>query len=159
MNGDALMKKRRFSELLSNLRSASAPQQQAPEEELGVGALAYLGDSVYELWVRLGIVATETHATGSSLHRDTARRVCAESQAAVLRHLEASLTESEKDFVRRARNAKVGVVPRSASPAEYRLATALEALLGYLFWHGDLDRLVQILVLSEEGAASLEDDR
>ena len=157
MSGDARMNKHGFLDLLSCFRSVSNAQQPAAEEP-GISALAYLGDSVYELWVRLGVVAADTHASGASLHRDTARRVRAESQAVILRRLEPSLTEQERDYVRRARNSKVGVVPRNASPVEYRLATALEALLGYLFWHGDLGRLVQILMLSEDDIADLEDD-
>lgn len=125
--------------------------------EPGIGTLAYLGDAVFELWIRLSL-ASGKPASGAELHHRAVQRVRARSQASLLKQIEDKLTQAELDLVRRGRNAKVGVVPRSARPVEYRLATALEALFGHLLWIGDIDRLVQLLVLSNGCIDDLEED-
>jgi len=158
MNGDARMEENRFLTLLRSFQAGIDLTQNPAAEEPGIAALAYLGDSVYELWVRLGLVTGRTRTAGVSLHRGAVQKVCAESQAATLRRLEPELTETERDLVRRARNAKVGVVPRNGQPVQYRLATAFEALIGYLFWHGELERLVQILFYTEKDDTRAEDN-
>lgn len=157
MSGDAAMDSERFAALLGRIRAAASGLDVGMASEPTIGTLAYLGDAVYELWVRSCLVARGQTA-GASLHHCVVERVRAESQAVVLKQLEPDLTEQESDLVRRARNAKVGVVPKSASPVEYRLASAFEALLGHLLWHGQIDRLMRILALSESCDASPGDD-
>lgn len=108
-------------------------------EQLTPLALAYLGDAVFELAVRTHVAATLPGRV-RDLHRKTSSWVRAESQARVMHHIMDQLHEDEAAMVRRARNAKSSV-PRNARVSDYRYSTAFEALLGYLYVTGNLDRL------------------
>ena len=107
-------------------------------------ALAYVGDAVYELYVRLLLVAQGSNKM-KDLHRQAVSYVKAGTQAAFLRELEPMLTQEELDVVRWGRNAKSGHVPKSADVVEYRHSTGFEALIGYLYLKGSEERLLQIL--------------
>lgn len=100
--------------------------------------LAYLGDTVYDLYVRSRLV--QRGGRMKQLHRQAVSVVCAHAQSEALRAIEDQLTEEEQDVVRRARNCKQHP-PRNADPAEYHRATALEALIGYLYVQGRSERL------------------
>lgn len=100
--------------------------------------LAYLGDTVYDLYVRSRLV--QRGGRMKQLHRQAVSVVCAHAQSEALRAIEERLTEEEQDVVRRARNCKQHP-PRNADPAEYHRATALEALIGYLYVQGRSERL------------------
>lgn len=157
MSGENSVHVNGFEKLLRSVRAATSQLHAHEKSEPGIGTLAYIGDAVYELWIRL-VLAAGGPASGAVLHRKTVQRVRARSQASLLKQIESQLTQDEIDLVRRARNAKVGVVPRSARPVEYRLATALEALFGHLLWTGEVDRLAQLLMLSEECSTDPEGD-
>ena len=73
--------------------------------------------------------------------------VCAHAQSQALARVQDRLTEAEADVVRRARNAKQSP-PRNADPGEYHHATALEALIGYLYVTGQRERMNEILALA-----------
>jgi len=105
--------------------------------------LAYLGDTVYDLYVRSRLVAQGGRV--GAMHRSAVKYVCAHAQAAALGRIEALLTEDEQAVVRRARNTRQSP-PRSADPAEYCRATALEALIGYLYVTGRQERMNELLV-------------
>lgn len=108
-------------------------------------ALAYIGDAVYELWVRARLVAAGGSALKPrDLHREALGWVRAEAQAAALEALRPLLSAAEADIVRRARNQRPGH-PVAAGQAAYRLSTGLEALCGYLYLRGDEQRLEQLL--------------
>ena len=104
--------------------------------------LAFVGDTVYDLFVR------ERLARGGGrmddLHRAAVRYVCAAAQSEALARVEPLLTEEEAAVVRRARNARQ-TPPRHASIAEYHRATALEALIGYLYVTGQRGRMEELL--------------
>ena len=104
--------------------------------------LAYLGDALYDLYVRERLVAHGGRVR--NLHREAIHLVCAHAQSEALHRLEGMLTEAEADVVRRARNAKQ-TPPRNADAGEYHRATALEALVGYLYVTGARDRMNEIL--------------
>ena len=104
--------------------------------------LAYLGDTIYDLYVRRRLVIAGGRM--KDLHRAAVSQVRASAQSEALTRVEGMLTEEEQGVVRRARNAKQSV-PKSASPAEYHRATAFEALLGFLYLLGRHDRLEEIL--------------
>lgn len=93
-------------------------------------ALAYLGDAVWELHVRRALLWPPRRV--AQMHAQAVSRVRAQAQADLLVALEPHLSDEEHDWVRRGRNAS-GTVPRTLDPATYRLATALETLLGYLY--------------------------
>ena len=96
-------------------------------------------------------------ATGAQLHHRAVQRVRARSQASLLKQIESELTQDEIDLVRRGRNAKVGVVPKSARPVEHRLPQRWRRFSG-ICWRGEVDRLVQLLVLSDGCTGDVEDD-
>ena len=101
--------------------------------------LAFLGDGYYELTVRR--LMLERGWTGSDrLHRETVRYVCAENQAHAVKTLLPGLTPEEQDLCRRARNRKSATKPRNADPVDYKWATALEALIGWLVLTGNTGR-------------------
>jgi len=107
--------------------------------EVPTSALAYLGDGVYELYVRLHYLMPPK--TPKGYHQAVTAQVRAEQQAAFLDTLD--LTADEQDIVRRGRNA-AGPPSRRLAPEIYQRATGLEALIGYLYLSNS-ERLAQIL--------------
>lgn len=110
-------------------------------EELNLRNYAYLGDAIWELFIReITILKTQN---AKDLHKMTTDKVKAQYQCDLLVSLEEELTEDEQEIMRRARNLPVPVARRSMQ-AEYRMATAFEALIGW--WHNnDKQRLDAIL--------------
>lgn len=104
--------------------------------------LAYLGDTVYDLYVRSHLV--ENGGKVGMLHRRAVKFVCAHAQSEAFGRVEDRLTEEESAVARRARNAHQSP-PRNADAAEYHRATALEALVGYLYATGQRQRLGELL--------------
>ena len=107
--------------------------------------LAHLGDAVYELLVRSWLCAGGK-ATGKGLHRATIELVRAESQAKRAEAILPLLTEEEAAVFRRGRNAQVHSIPAHASRAQYGEATALEALLGWLYLSGRKERVNELFL-------------
>ena len=109
--------------------------------------LAYLGDALYELYVREHVLKTSGEVRADRLHKAGVRFVCASGQSAALNAMseEGFLTEEEKDFVRRAHNHKTATRPKNADPVEYKWATAFEALLGLKHLAGEEDRLEALM--------------
>lgn len=105
--------------------------------------LAFYGDSVYEAMVRNRVVL-EHQTNAGRLHELAVERVRASYQSDAVGVIEPLLTEREADIVRRGRNAGGVSVPKSAKPSEYRRATALEALFGYLSLTGQEERLEEL---------------
>ncbi len=105
--------------------------------------LAFLGDAVYELEIRRYICRNGSTPSGV-LHKKTVKYVCASFQAKAYDLLEDFLNEEELAVMKRGRNANGASVPKSASPIEYRKATGLETLLGYLYLKGSEDRINEI---------------
>ena len=105
--------------------------------------LAHIGDGVYELLVRTYLCA-HGKATGKGLHRATVQLVCAPEQARRAQRILPLLTEEEQEVYRRGRNAHVHSIPQHASRTEYQQATALEALLGWLYLRGRKERINEL---------------
>ena len=105
--------------------------------------LAHMGDAVFELLVRSWLCA-HGKATGRGLHQAAVGLVRAESQAERAERILPLLTEEEAAVFRRGRNAQVHTVPSHASRAQYAEATALEALLGWLYLQGRQERINQL---------------
>jgi len=105
--------------------------------------LAHMGDAVFEVLVR-GWLCANGKATGKGLHQATVRLVCAESQAEKAEKILPILTEEELGVYKRGRNAQVKSVPGHASRAQYSTATALEALLGWLYLRGQRERINEL---------------
>lgn len=105
---------------------------------------AYIGDSVYELFIRMKLV-NETKLNPHKLHIETIKYVKAKAQAETLTKIYDFLTDKEKEIVRRGRNAEAHHLPKNAELADYKHATALEALIGYLYLTKQDERLQEIL--------------
>ena len=128
--------------------------QMTPDQLRAVSSigLAHVGDAVFELLVRSWLCA-RGKATGKGLHRAAVAIVCAESQARRAEKLLQLLTEEETGVFRRGRNANVHTVPSHASRAQYAEATALEALLGWLYLSGRRERVSELFGVMMEGEA------
>ena len=107
--------------------------------------LAYLGDALYDLYVREHLIAHGGKVR--ALHREAISLVCAHAQSEALARVAGRLTDAEADVVRRARNAHQNP-PRNADPGEYHHATALEALIGWLYVTDQRDRMNEVLRLA-----------
>ena len=105
---------------------------------------AYIGDCVYELYIRTHLVNT-TKLKPHYLHIEATKYVKAGAQAKLLKELQDILTEDEKEIVRRTRNTQNHHLPKNVSQAEYAYATAFEGLIGYLYLTGQNERIKEIL--------------
>ena len=117
--------------------------------ELSTAALAYLGDSVIELLVREKLVSDGFSDSGN-LNRESLKYVKAGAQAAAMRNILPSLNEEEEAVFKRGRNMSGGNVPKSATMSEYRTATGMEVLFGYLRVTGKHERIVELFKLAYE---------
>ena len=102
--------------------------------------LAYIGDGYYELVVRNFLLGQGLRRV-DDLHKHAIELVCATTQAQLAHRLQPCLNQAEETVLRRGRNAKGMHIPKGATVANYRLATGLEALVGYWYLSGDWDRL------------------
>ncbi len=120
--------------------------------ELNPLALAFVGDGVYELFVREHLAGQGNCPVGK-LHQRAVKMVKAEAQAKALREtVMPALSEKENEIIKRGRNAHVSKIPKSANIADYHAATALEALFGYLYLAGETDRLRELFSLIKASA-------
>ncbi|HYX17193.1 MAG TPA: ribonuclease III domain-containing protein [Nostoc sp.] len=134
------------------LLTTTAPFQQislSQVQQISPAALAYLGDAIYELYVRM-FYLLPLQRTGI-YHRLVVEQVRAETQALHLRSLIPHLTDTELEIVRRGRNAATGR-PKRLNPEIYQQATSLETLIGYLYLtnYQRLTELLQMLHVEKE---------
>lgn len=106
--------------------------------------LAYIGDAVYEIYVRTKVV-NDGICNTNVLHHKATTYVKAKAQADILESIYEDLTDGEKEIVRRGRNVKSNTIPKNAEVLDYKKATALEALIGYLFLTEQINRLKEII--------------
>ena len=106
--------------------------------------LAYIGDSIYDLYVRTSLIMHEKGNVGN-LHRISAKIVNAKAQAETYRNISGLLSEDENYIFHRGRNAHAATTPKNMSVSDYRYATGLEALIGYLFLTGRRQRIEEIM--------------
>lgn len=112
--------------------------------ELSPLTWAYIGDAVYELYIREKLI-NETKLKPHKLHIESIKHVKASAQAETLRKIEEILTDEEKEIVRRARNTKNHHLPKNANVNDYMHSTAFEGLIGYLYLTKQEKRLEEIL--------------
>lgn len=143
MENDLISKN--YKELIENLECKVIDNVKVSDVKMfNPTMLAYIGDSVYELFVRTLLVSKGNSQAGK-LHKKAVLFVKAKSQAKIIDIISEYLTEEEKDIVRRGRNAKTTSMPKNAELADYKYATGFEALLGYLYLNNHIDRLLQIM--------------
>ena len=105
---------------------------------------AYVGDSVYEMYIRTNLV-NKSNAKPHKLHIEAIKYVKAKAQAEILKKISDKLTEEELDIVRRGRNTENHHVAKNADVADYSQSTAFESLIGFLYLSKQDERLKEIL--------------
>lgn len=111
--------------------------------------LAFVGDGVYDLLAREYLLQ-EGPSPVKKLHVRKTALVCCKAQSRALEGLWVGLSQEEREIALRGRNAHVGHVPKNADVADYHGATALEALFGWLYLIGDIDRARELFLLAVE---------
>ncbi len=124
------------SEMMNN-------QPSRKPNEMNALTLAYMGDAVYELYIRKRLVLQG--GKQNVLHRKAISYVSATAQARIIHYLMPLLYENEQDIVKRGRNAKSNTVPKNTDVIVYRYSTAFETLIGYLYLTDNTERLEQII--------------
>ena len=122
-------------------------KEEADINQMSPLSWAYVGDSVFELYIRTKLV-DETNLKPHKLHIKAIQYVKAKSQAEMLGKIHENLTEEEKDIVRRGRNAENHHLPKNANVHEYMYSTAFEALIGYLYLTKNTKRAKEIIEMA-----------
>lgn len=112
---------------------------------------AYIGDAIFELVVRTVLVERK-NTQAEKLHKAATKIVKAETQALMIEAIKEELTEEELAVYKRGRNAKAVTRAKNATMSEYRRATGFEALMGYLYLKGDIERMIELIHLAVEKA-------
>lgn len=125
--------------------------------EINSLALAYLGDSIYELYIRTYLIDKGINKV-NTLQEEAKKYVSAKSQALILNKINEYLTNEEIDVVKRARNHKSHKSPKNTDIVTYKLSTGLEALFGYLFLTKQNKRIEELmnLIVGEKICISME---
>jgi len=118
--------------------------------------LAYIGDSIYDLVIRTSVVVNG-NAPVNKLHKRVTKLVQASAQADLYFKIKDQLSEEEMVVFKRGRNAKSVTSAKNAGIVEYRTATGLEALLGYLYLTNQLDRMLELIKQGLKAILNAED--
>ncbi|MHC0039226.1 Mini-ribonuclease 3 [Pseudoneobacillus sp. C159] len=123
--------------------------QKVDEKQLNSLALAYMGDAVFEKYVRHHLLQAG-RVKPNQLHKEATKYVSAKAQSSILFQLIdlGILSEYEMAVIKRGRNAKSGSIPKNTDVQTYRHGTAFEALIGYLYLAHQEKRLEEIIQLS-----------
>lgn len=119
-------------------------EPQLPPNQYSALALAYLGDNVYELFIRSYLISKGNYPV-HQLHKTARGYVSAAAQSEAVGWIEAEFTEEEEAVYKRGRNAKSATVPKNAKLIDYKRATGLETLIGYLYLNGQSERIFYFL--------------
>lgn len=136
---------------MSELLTENGRPERAVLDKIPPVALAYVGDTIFDLYLRTGLVlgpAMSPH----EMHERASHFARASAQAKMAQRLLPELTEEETALLKRARNQRSISVPKHASPVDYKWATGLEAMLGYLYLDGQQARIKELL---RKGMAAL----
>lgn len=110
-------------------------------KQLNPLVLAFIGDAVYEVFVRNHLLLKNRNLKVNDLHKYVVEFVKAKAQSNIMKFIEHELTEDEVYIYKRGRNCKSATVPKNANVTDYRIATGFEAVIGYLHLTGREDRL------------------
>ncbi|MBQ7985813.1 MAG: Mini-ribonuclease 3 [Clostridia bacterium] len=110
--------------------------------------LAYIGDSVYEVFTRKKLLKKNPNLPAHKLHKENVKYVKAKAQSDAMEKIEPILTEQELAIYKRGRNAKSATVPKNADLVDYRRATGFETLIGFLELSGQHERLLGIMEIA-----------
>ena len=131
--------------MAQGMNETAAFEGQSDARQLSPLVLAYIGDAYYEMVVRTHVVS-EGNMQVEKLHKKVTSMVRASAQAAIARHYVDTevFTEEELAVFKRGRNSKSHTMPKNADPADYRRATGLEAVIGYLYLDGQAERAKEL---------------
>ena len=110
-------------------------------------ALAYIGDAVYETYIRAYVMESGNMQV-NKLHRASTHYVSAKAQSKIFHTIADALTEDELAVFRRGRNANSYTHPKNMDISDYRHATGLEAVFGYLYLSGQQERITELFELA-----------
>lgn len=110
--------------------------------------LAYIGDSLYDVYIRSMLIEKHQDMSAHKLHVEAIRFVKAHGQSLAMAVIEPMLNDEELSAYKRGRNTKSFTVPKNADVGEYRRATGFEALLGWLYVKGETERLNEIMSIA-----------
>lgn len=114
--------------------------------------LAYIGDGVYELFVRSKVIEENENMPAHKLHKTVIKYVNASAQAKSITEISEYLTDDETAVYKRGRNAKSYTNPKNADIGDYRKATGFEALIGFLYLSQETERLNELMNIAYENA-------
>ncbi len=129
---------------LFDLIRAEVKEKQLDVKRMKPLALAYIGDTIFDLYIRSRIVLTKEEAP-KLMHTEAVQFVKAGSQAQMMKLILDDLTEEETEAFKRGRNQKSLTVPKNANFFDYKWATGFEALWGYLYVVGQEERLYELM--------------
>ena len=135
-----------MSDFLTLIRR-EAEGKQLDDRRMKPLALAYIGDTLFDLYIRSQIVLTKEEAP-KLMHTEAVQYVNAGSQAEMMKLIMNDLTKEEVEVFTRGRNQKSLTVPTNANLLDYKWATGFEALLGYLYVQGQDERLYEVMQLA-----------
>lgn len=115
--------------------------------EYDIKALAYIGDAVYEVYVRRHVMEGSREQV-NKLHKKAVKYVSARAQAHVIECIENKFTDAEHAIFKRGRNAVSNTVPKNTDVITYKIATGFEAVIGYVYLMGEKERLEWLLAES-----------
>lgn len=110
--------------------------------------LAYIGDSLYDVYVRSRIICEHAGLNANKMHVKAIKFVSAHGQSEAVAAIESALADDELAAYKRGRNTKSYTVPKNADVGEYRRATGFEALLGWLYVSGRVERMQELMEMS-----------
>jgi ribonuclease-3 family protein len=131
---------------LNDLLTQTSKELSCKPSEFSPLALAYIGDGVYEMFIRT-LILSKGNRQVNKMHKEARAFVCASAQSAIYGYIEEHLTEEEHAVLKRGRNAKSATSPKHAEITDYRRATGVEALIGYLYLKKDVMRIEELLQL------------
>ena len=108
--------------------------------------LAFIGDGVYELFVRENLILNGKNSV-NKMNKDKIEKVCCKAQSKAAKRILNYLNDEELIIFKRGRNAHTHCIPKNATSEEYHNSTGLEALIGYIYLKGDIKRLQEIFDL------------
>ena len=131
------------------------PKPAGDISEMQILNLAYIGDAVFEVMVRTHIIR-HTKSAANELHKAAKGYVAARAQSEMYKALSDKLSDGEMALMRRGRNAKSCTKAKNASVNDYRHATGMEALFGYLYLKNEISRLTEIFEICIETIETIE---
>ncbi|KAB3532398.1 Mini-ribonuclease 3 [Alkaliphilus serpentinus] len=133
-----------MADLIDAINNTTPDKDEKEVKMMAPLVLAYMGDSIFEVYIRNYVISRGNFSV-HQLHKQATKYVKAKAQATIVHALEKELNEEEWAIVKKGRNQKSATVPKNAELIDYKYATGFEALLGYLYYTGKIQRLKELM--------------